>query len=165
MAELTPSSENRGPLERDIQAFLVGNLSALGEDLTLVGTEYAVSTGRVDILAQDMIGSLVVIELKVGVANRDAIGQLQSYMGALHDNHPQTFVRGILVAGSLDVGAEVAPRVTRNISFVSYAISFLFSRSMESPSTYAEWKARMTPSAEPAPATKSRLWLPPSFGN
>lgn len=78
-----PTSEDRAPLERDIQSFLAVNLSAsLGERLTLIGTEHPVSFGRIDILAKDSRDSLVAIELKLGAASRDAIGQLQSYMGA-----------------------------------------------------------------------------------
>lgn len=156
--------ENRGPVERDIQHYLANNLSfALEEELTLVGSEYPVPFGRIDILAQDSRGSLVAIELKLGTATRDAIGQLQSYMGALRAEHPDTFVRGIVVATSLDAAAEAALTVTRDILFTSYAVTFKFVRRIETASTYAEWEARtMTPPAQ-TDAPRKKLWLPPSF--
>lgn len=155
--------DNRAPLERDVQDYLANNLSyALEEELTLVGTEYAVPFGRIDILAKDSRGSLVAIELKLGTATRDAVGQLQSYMGALRAEHPNTFVRGILVASSIDAAAEAALSVSRDILFTSYAITFEFFRHTETASTYAEWEARMTPPTE-ATTPKKKLWLPPSF--
>lgn len=155
--------DNRAPLERDVQDYLANNLSyALEEELTLVGTEYAVPFGRIDILAKDSRGSLVAIELKLGTATRDAVGQLQSYMGALRAEHPNTFVRGILVASSIDAAAEAALSVSRDILFTSYAITFEFFRRTETASSYAEWEARMTPRTE-ATTPKKKLWLPPSF--
>lgn len=155
--------DNRGPIERDVQTYLANNLSfALEEELTLIGTEYPVPFGRIDILAKDSRGSLVAIELKLGTATRDAIGQLQSYMGALRIEHPKTFIRGILVAASLDAAAEAALIVSRDIQFTSYAITFEFTPRMETASTYAEWEARTTAPTESA-IPKSKIWLPPSF--
>ena len=156
-------SEERGPLERNVQAYLASNLSAaLDEDLTLVGTEHPVPFGRIDILARDALGGLVVIELKLGTATREAVGQLQSYMGALQVENPDTFIRGVLVAASLDAGSEAALRMARDIEFTSYAITFEFDPGLKSPSTYAEWISRRTPSSKP-PISKSNIWLPPSF--
>lgn len=80
--------ENRPLLERDIQTFLEGNIQLLGEDLTLVGREHPVPFGRIDLLAKDSRNRLVAIELKLGAANRDSVGQLQSYMGALQAAEP-----------------------------------------------------------------------------
>lgn len=159
-----PQCDDRGPLERDLQAFLAKNLSStLGEKLVLVDTEHPVPFGRIDILAKDARDSLVVIELKLGAATRDAVGQLQSYMGALQAENPNVFIRGVLVAASLDAGAEAALRMARDIQFMSYAVTFQFTRGLESASTYAEWKARMAAPTESATMKKSKLWLPPSF--
>jgi RecB family endonuclease NucS len=58
--------------------------------------EQTVPSGRIDITAQDRDGATVVIELKVGTAYRDAIGQLLAYMGDLTDKGAR--VRGILIA-------------------------------------------------------------------
>lgn len=148
-------------LERNVQSYLADNLShALGESLTLIGVEVPVSFGRIDILAQDDRENLVAIELKSGVASRDAIAQLQSYMGALELEKPNTFVRGILVAASLDEKAEAALRVARNINFVSYQITFQFKRGMSSPETYQAWlreKQQQSKPPKPLPALTSRF--------
>ena len=127
-------SESQSILERDVQFYLAENLSsALNEALELVGKEVSVPFGRIDVLARDASGRLVAIELKVGVASRDAIGQLQSYMGALQVQYPGIIVRGILVAASLDDKAEAALSVARNIQFWSYNVRFTFRQVKESP--------------------------------
>jgi RecB family endonuclease NucS len=154
---LLPS--NKAFLERDIQNYLENNPSTLGEILTIIGKEFAVPVGRIDLLAKDVNGNIVVIELKLGTANRDAIGQLQSYMGAIQSAEPNTFVRGLLVAVKLDSGAEAALRVARDIKFISYAITLYFKEGISSESTYGAWLAkRANSNSEIKP-----IWLPPGF--
>lgn len=156
-----PLEDDRPILERDIQAFLESHVGALGENLTLISREHPVPFGRVDLLARDGKSRLVAIELKLGVATRDAVGQLQSYMGALQDAEPNTFVRGILVAASLDAAGEAALRVARDIKFFSYALSFIFSRQIEAEDTYENWLTRRE--AKKEKPQREGLWLPPSF--
>ena len=148
-------------LERHIQSFLESNLNSLGEHLSLVAKEHPVPFGRIDLLARDASNNLVAIELKLGSAGRDAIGQLQSYMGALKEEEPDVFVRGILVAASLDPGAEAAFRVARDIMFISYEVTFSFRQMSISESTYEAWIDRRKP--KKTEAAQSILWLPPSF--
>lgn len=151
-------NEAQTVLERDIQSYLAENLSsALGEDLALVSVEAPVSFGRIDILAQDTNGNLVAIELKSGRASRDAIAQLQSYMGALEHGNPDTFVRGVLVAASLDEKAEAALRVARNIRFVSYKIRFDFELGASSPETYEARLSEMQKRSRLRGAVSSRF--------
>jgi hypothetical protein len=152
--------ENRPLLERDIQTFLEGNIQLLGEDLTLVGREHPVPFGRIDLLAKDSRNRLVAIELKLGAANRDSVGQLQSYMGALQAAEPETFVRGVLVAKSLDAGAEAALRVARDIQFFSYALFFKFHREREGEDTFYSWLEQRTPKPPvPTPVGQPRATL------
>ena len=65
-------------LERDLQNALRANISQLQEGLKVTdgGKERAVPSGRIDILAVASDGTHVVIELKAGVADRDAVGQI-----------------------------------------------------------------------------------------
>ncbi len=136
-------------------------MQALGEKLLLVGKEYPVPFGRIDLLAKDTKNSLVAIELKLGTASRDAIGQLQSYMGALQSAEPDVFVRGILVASALDRGAEAALHVARDIKFVSYTVAFTFREIGGGESTYSAWLAHR--SAKKEEMQSEAIWLPPGF--
>ena len=71
--------------EKEVQTYLSENLHLLsGSRLELIQTEYPMKfgkdSGRIDLLAKDSQGDLVVIEVKRGVAGRSAVGQVQSYM-------------------------------------------------------------------------------------
>ena len=120
--------------EKEVQDYLARNLHLLGPlpVLTLVQTEYVVKfgsdVGRIDILAKDSHGGFVVIEVKRDVAGRGAVGQLQSYMGAIHEANPHAHVRGILVATALDSQAKSALRMTHSIDFYEFKTRFDFKR-------------------------------------
>ncbi|MFM0053270.1 endonuclease NucS domain-containing protein [Caballeronia grimmiae] len=155
-------SGEKPPLERDVQLYLANSLSSsLGEKLTLVQTEFILPIGRIDILAVDELKRFVAIELKYGAAGRDAVGQLQSYMGALMQANPDTFARGILVASSLDAKAEAALLVARDIEFVSFQLAFKFEHKRKGNSSYEDWvekRKRRTPSS-----STPKIWLPVNF--
>lgn len=115
--------------ERLVQEFLSANLNLLGlPGLTLIQTEYQVPSGRIDILARDDDGTLFAIELKKGVATRDAVGQLQSYLGDLLSKEASRRIQGILVASGIDHAAMSALIATPTIEFWSYKTLFSFQR-------------------------------------
>src|SRR2546429_4614470 len=74
-------------LERDLQLALRRSIEQLEPGLTIIDgdREQTVPSGRIDITACDQRGATIVIELKVGPADRDAVGQILSYMGDLTD--------------------------------------------------------------------------------
>ena len=82
------------------------------------------ASGYIDIAAQDRDGATVAIELKAGTADRDAVGQILSYMGDLMES--EASVRGILVAGDFTPRAVAAVRATTNVRLVRYAFRFSF---------------------------------------
>ena len=84
-APVVPERDNNENfLESQVQRHIATNLNKLDlGPLTLIGTEYQLEkVGRIDVLARRPNGQKVVIEIKRGIATRDAFGQLQSYMGA-----------------------------------------------------------------------------------
>ena len=113
-------------LEREIRDYVAKNLHLIAPGLKLVGVEHAVPFGRIDVLAMDGNFNYTVIELKRGVATRDAIGQLQSYMGAIQQEVPGSDVAGVLIAKGLDPGAKAALSICKGIDFVQYAVEFTF---------------------------------------
>jgi len=88
---VTPTSIS---VERDLRKYLVVNLNSLEPSLKLyqdqerTGEEYPIEGGRmrIDILAKDPVGSLVVIELKAGVADLSTFGQISAYVGWVKEN-------------------------------------------------------------------------------
>jgi len=65
-----------------------------------------------------------VIELKIGTADGDAIGQLLGYMGDLTDKGAR--VRGILIAREFASRAVSAARVISSLRLVRYGFRFTF---------------------------------------
>jgi RecB family endonuclease NucS len=113
-------------LERDLQSALRANIQQLEKGLRIAdsGKEQSVPSGRIDILGKDSKGISVVIELKAGTADRDAIGQILSYMGDMQTaGHPK--VKGFLVAGDFTPRAIAAARAA-NVVLRKYSFNFSF---------------------------------------
>ena len=123
-------------LEQHLEDFLVANWSQTEfgrnydiyeDDDELVGKQYPTDTGRIDILAisKDK-NELLVVELKKGRASDAVVGQVQRYMGDVLEQYAdegQT-VRGAIVALEDDLRIRRALRVTQNIDFYRYQVSF-----------------------------------------
>jgi len=123
-------------LEKHLEDFLVQNWSQteLGQyydivedDGEIVGRQYPTDTGNVDILAisKDKKKYLVV-ELKKGRASDAVVGQIQRYMGYVLDelSEPSQGVCGAIIALEDDLRLRRALRVTNNIDFYRYSVSF-----------------------------------------
>ena len=80
--------------------------------------------GFVDITARDKSGALVVIALKAGVADRNAIGLTLAYMGDLMNQAEA--VRGILIASDFHPSAVAAAKAAGNIRLLRYGVRFSF---------------------------------------
>jgi RecB family endonuclease NucS len=124
--EVAEAMETTFSPERDLQAALRANIEQLepGLKITDGGKEQSVASGRIDIAAEDQSGANVVIELKTGSADRDAVGQILSYMGDLAETKKS--VRGIIVAGDFSARALAAARAVPNIQLKKYAFRFSF---------------------------------------
>jgi endonuclease len=111
-----------------------GGIGDLEPGLSIIdaGNERRVPSGFIDTAAEDRDGATVAIELKAGTADRDAVGQILSYMGDLMEGAAS--VRGILVAGDFTPRAVAAARAAPNVCLVRYAFRFSFGTALPSPS-------------------------------
>lgn len=125
--ELIEASEATFGLERDLQLGLRSNIQQLENGLVIVdkGKEYITDAGRVDILARDAKGTIVVIELKAGTAAPEALTQLLAYMGTISKQEGKE-VRGILVAGDFHPRVVFAVRAVPNVKLRRYRFKFTF---------------------------------------
>ncbi len=124
-------------LERDLQMALRRNIEQLEPGLTISDDdkEQIVPSGRINITARDRDGTTVVIELKAGAADRDAIGQILAYMGDLTDKGAK--VRGILIAREFAPRAVSAAQVVPSLHLVQYGFRFRFQTIAGSPTVGA----------------------------
>lgn len=126
-ADIEEIEEIKFGLERDMQRALRQNIGQLEKGLTIIdgGKERVTEAGRIDILATDTQGNLVVIELKAGTAAPAVISQICAYMTAVAstDHKP---VRGILVANDFHKQVVLAARSIPTMQLKSYAVQFIF---------------------------------------
>jgi len=127
ISEEADALETTLSLERDLQRALRANIEQLQSGLAIHdgGKETTLPSGRIDILAIDGDKNRCVIELKAGAADRDAVGQILSYMGDLQAENKGP-VRGILVAGDFTPRAIAAAKAVPNIQLRRYRHNFSF---------------------------------------
>lgn len=120
-------------LERHLQQALRREIGQLEEGLTIIdgGVERSVASGFIDILARDVHGALVVVELKAGAARREAVGQILGYMGDLKIEEPETVIRGILVAADFDRSCASAAVIVSDLTLRQYRFEFSFSEPIQ----------------------------------
>jgi hypothetical protein len=114
--------------ETELHKALRANIEELELGLKIIdgGKERTVPSGKIDITAEDNNGKTVVIELKAGVADREAIGQIASYLGDVANAGPG--IRGILVAHEFSMRALAAARMISCLELRRYGYRFSFER-------------------------------------
>lgn len=124
--ETADAIETTFGLERDLQLALRKNIERLESGLKIVdgNKEQIVDSGRIDITAEDSSGTTVIIELKAGAADREAVAQILAYMGDLMQT--RNAVRGILVAGDFPPRTLAAARAVPNLQLRKYGFQFSF---------------------------------------
>ena len=127
LSEETVEEERRFSLEKDLEAALRRHIEQLEPELKVTdgGSQQSVASGRIDIVASDREGNIVVIELKAVRAPRDAVAQVAAYMGDVQVERGGR-VRGYLVAPDFDPKAIAAARMIPDLTLCTYAFSFTF---------------------------------------
>lgn len=125
--EAEEATEITFKLERDLQNAIRLNITQLESGLKIIdgGSEQIVEAGRIDITAQDQNNTVVVIELKAGIAQSDSITQILAYMASL-TKKGQNSVRGILVAADFHPKVILAAQVIPNLQLKQYSFRFSF---------------------------------------
>jgi RecB family endonuclease NucS len=83
------------------------------------GHERSVATGKIDVLARDLAGHFVVIELKIGPCPHGALEQVLAYSNDL-EAETGTPCRAVLVAYQFSERIKAAAKRARDISLVTY---------------------------------------------
>lgn len=113
--------------EKEMQVQVRQQLTSIESGLTAVdgSVETTVATGRIDILAKDGAGKLVVIELKAGKCPAGALEQLLAYAYDI-EQEKGTAARAMLIAGSFTDRQRAAARRAGDVELKTYAYSLSF---------------------------------------
>jgi hypothetical protein len=114
-------------VEREMQAAVRKQLEFLEPGLREAdgGLEMSVTTGKIDILAEDKDSNLVVIELKAGQCPNGAIEQVLGYAEAVSGDR-QRPVRAYLVAAEFSERQLAAAKRVRDLELRTYEFSLKF---------------------------------------
>jgi hypothetical protein len=126
-----PECSNEFAYEADLRNFLAKNLSViepglkLYQDEGITGIEFDVGGRRIDILAVDSKGALVVIELKVSRGYDRVVGQLMRYMAWIRKNQaePGQQVRGVIIAREISEDLLLACSLLAGVQLFEYEMS------------------------------------------
>lgn len=123
-------------LEQDLQRYLAENLECIEAGLHLYeedgvrGLEFDAGGRRIDILAVDRQGALVVIELKVSKGYDRVVGQLLRYMNWVRKElaEPGQRVRGLIVCRAMSEDLRLACSSIPDVELLEYRLSVTVSR-------------------------------------
>lgn len=113
--------------EKDLKNAMIYQISDLFPDYKIYGTEnegveYLVEGKRIDILLEKNDGSLLVIELKSGIADFKVFGQISMYLGLLLDRFPDKITRGCIISGEIDSTLRSAVKTSDKIDLMTYSM-------------------------------------------
>lgn len=124
-------------LEKDLQSYLIKNLSTIEAGLVpfneqeLSSIEAPAGNGRrIDILAKDSSGAIVVIELKVSRGYDRVVGQLLRYMNWVRMEVAEAGqrVRGIIVCRTMSEDLRLACASIKDVQLFEYTLSVSVSK-------------------------------------
>jgi hypothetical protein len=127
--ELEELYETRLSLEKDLERFIIHEISSVEEGLKLMEPNYnqvPVKSGRIDVLAVDKDGNNTVIELKAGEAKDRSLAQILSYMVDIKETHNDENTRGIIIADEFSPRIISAVKMIPQIKLKKYEVEFKF---------------------------------------
>jgi hypothetical protein len=118
-------------LEEDLEDNVFSNLTEVEQGLMPFnqesGRQFSIDSGRIDILATDAEGKLVVLELKAGIGQDSVLTQVLSYMATIKkDVAGEKEVRGIIIAHDFSERLVKAASLIKSLKLVKYKVRFDF---------------------------------------
>jgi hypothetical protein len=124
--EINAIENNNFTYERDLKNSLIAQVEELFPNYKIFGTnregiEYAIEGKRIDLLLENTNeNTLLIIELKAGVADFHAFGQISMYLGLLSKKFIGKMITGVIIAGEIDASLVNACLITDKIKLLRY---------------------------------------------
>lgn len=115
--------------EKDLQQTLCMQVYELfpGYDIfggVEVGIEYPIGSRRIDILLEKTDDkSLLIVELKAGLADYKVFGQISMYLGLIKRKFSERLVEGVIIAGEIEESLVQAAETNSAIKLMTYQMS------------------------------------------
>lgn len=115
--------------EKDLQQTLCMQVSELfpGYEIfggVAVGIEYPIGSRRIDVLLEKMDDkSLLIVELKAGLADYKVFGQISMYLGLIKRKFSDRLVEGVIIAGEIEESLVQAAETSSAIKLMTYQMS------------------------------------------
>jgi len=90
------------------------------------GIEYNINGKRIDVLLESRNeNKLLVVELKAGLADFKACGQIMMYIGPLMQKFRDKEIYGVIIAGEIDESLKMAVSASKNVKIMTYRTKLL----------------------------------------
>ena len=116
-------------IKKDLKNYLSKNIAQLEPGLKLFaeeGLNVSVKAAKIDVLATDSTGSLVVVKLKGSTAHISTLGEILKSITSIKNEIGQRSIRGKIVAEDFDNEIILAVRKSSNVSLVKYRVKYDF---------------------------------------
>jgi hypothetical protein len=116
-------------IQKDLRNYLRKDIARLESGLNLFteeGLNVSVKAAKIDVLATDSRGSLVVIKLKGGTAHISTLGEILKSITSIKNEIGQRSIRGKIVAEDFDNEIILEAKKASNISLVKYKLKYDF---------------------------------------
>lgn len=89
-----------------------------------VGIEYPIGTRRIDVLLENADDkSLLIVELKAGLADYKVFGQISMYLGLIKRKFSERLVEGVIIAGEIEESLVQAAETNSSVKLMTYQMS------------------------------------------
>lgn len=116
-------------IQKDLRKYLRRDITRLEPGLKLFteeGLDVLIEEAKIDILAMDSKGNLVVVKLKKDTTHISALSQILNSMALIKNELGERSIRGTIVSEDFDNEIILAVRRTPNVSLVKYKVKYDF---------------------------------------